>query len=485
MDETAPVRSGSLLPAAALALALMLPAVAQSAPQVTLEFESAFGEFGFYTPSFPANSIPPTGFSAPTGLDFFDAERLIIADRGNNKLQVCDLDGECRWLGNDGLGGLRNSAGVFDRPHGVEVGIDGLIAIADEDNHAVQRCDEFGTCRYSGDTATEDNRCRSSLGRWCLPQDVVFDGNTILGLDTGNNRIQVLRLSDLFVLRVISLPEGSGAGEFQQPRGMALGPDGRLVIADTGNSRIQVCDILSNQLDCSAFGGPGSRTGRFSSPVGIDVDAQGLIWVADTGNHRIQVCDADGACQAFGEPGTGPGQFDAPHDLAVHALGRVAVVDTNNNRIQLFRTEATGVAINAGMSDAWGSTETPGQGFFLTVLPNLRAMFLAHFTFDTARPADGVDAVLGDPGQRWVTALGPYSGNRAELEAELTFGGVFDALVPEPEQSAGYGRYTIEFADCMNALIRFEYTDAGLSGEIPIRRLTPDNAALCEALREQ
>ena len=38
----------------------------------------------------------------------------------------------CRWFGNDSFGG-RNTAGVFDRPHGVEVDADGLIAIADED----------------------------------------------------------------------------------------------------------------------------------------------------------------------------------------------------------------------------------------------------------------------------------------------------------------------------------------------------------------
>ena len=47
---------------------------------------------------------------------------------------------------------------------------------------------------------------------------------------------------------------------------------------------------------------------------------------------------------------------------------------------------------------------------------------------------------------------------------------------------AGNGRMTIEFADCTEGLVHYKITSTGISGEIPIQRITPDNVALCETL---
>ena len=461
-----------------LTVLVAAPALAQI--QATMEYQSQFGQFG------RRDVDPPTGFSAPTGVDFYDADRLIVADRGNLRLQSCDLQGDCFWIGGEGLG-LRNSPGTFDLPHGVEVNGDGFIAVADEDNHAVQRCTEEGNCLYSGNDATEDNKCASGLGRWCLPQDTAYNAaGQILGLDTGNHRIQVLRLSDLQVQRVHSLPEGTAVGQTDNPGGIAVDAEDRILIADTGNNRVQVCTkpAIGNTLECKAFGSKGTAPGKFNGPVGIDVDSLDRIWVADTGNNRIQVCDHQGDCVAFGEYGDGPFQFDAPQDVAVHPSGLVAVVDTNNNRIELFRTEAA-FSINAGMSDAWVNPLVDRQGFLISVWPQLHKMFLAQFTFDVARPDAGVTADVGGPGQRWVTALGDYAGARAVLSAELTTGMLFDSAEPAAVQTPGYGTYTVTFEDCEHGTIAYDFPDLDLSGEIPIERIAADNAAVCEALQGQ
>ena len=42
---------------------------------------------------------------------------------------------------------------------------------------------------------------------------------------------------------------------------------------------------------------------------------------------------------------------------------------------------------------------------------------LACLTYDTERPAETVEAVLGDVGHRWLPALEPFSGNLALCEA--------------------------------------------------------------------
>ncbi len=62
--------------------------------------------------------------------------------------------------------------------------------------------------------------------------------------------------------------------------------------------------------------------------------------------------------------------------------------------------------MNAGLNDAWFNSETSGQGFFVTVFPEIGYVSLSWFTYDTERPADHVTANLGEPGHRWLNALG-------------------------------------------------------------------------------
>ena len=141
--------------------------------------------------------------------------------------------------------------------------------------------------------------------------------------------------------------------------------------------------------------------------------------------------------------------------------------------------------INSGITDAWFNPATGGQGFLLTVFPGIRQVFLAWFTFDIARPPEDVVSNLGEAGQRWLTAQGPFDGDTAELTLFNTAGGIFDSGVPEPATDpAGLGTITLEFADCTAGLARYDMPSLGLAGEIPIQRIAPDNVPLCEALWE-
>ena len=139
--------------------------------------------------------------------------------------------------------------------------------------------------------------------------------------------------------------------------------------------------------------------------------------------------------------------------------------------------------INPGLNDAWYNPATNGQGFLITVFPTRKEIFLAWFTFDTERPPEDVTAKLGEPGHRWLTAQGPYEGDTANLTIFVTEGGVFDAAEPAVSTDLdGDGTLTIEFADCTEGLVSYEITSLGISGEIPIQRIAPDNISLCESL---
>jgi len=146
--------------------------------------------------------------------------------------------------------------------------------------------------------------------------------------------------------------------------------------------------------------------------------------------------------------------------------------------------EISTIGINAGLNDSWFNQATAGQGFFITVFPDDSEMFLAWFTYDTERPPAEVTANLGEPGHRWLTAFGNYSGDTAMLEIELTQGGVFDSATPAVSQTDD-GTIMVEFSDCENGLITYDITSANVQGVIPITRIANDNVAACEELATQ
>lgn len=140
--------------------------------------------------------------------------------------------------------------------------------------------------------------------------------------------------------------------------------------------------------------------------------------------------------------------------------------------------------INSGISDAWFDPAMPGQGFFITVFPELKLMFVAMFTFDAERPAPGVDAHIGAAGQRWFTAFGSYVDGVAELDIEMTSGGLFDASEPRPTQSNG-GSLVFEFENCEKATATYDITSIDRQGQIPLQRVSTDNVALCRRINEE
>ena len=96
-----------------------------------------------------------------------------------------------------------------------------------------------------------------------------------------------------------------------------------------------------------------------------------------------------------------------------------------------------------------------------------------------------VQAILGEPGHRWITGIGPFDGDTVSVSLELTQGGVFDTGDPPVEQSGDYGTMTVTFHDCANATLDYSITAGGVSGSMAIERIVADNVPLCQALQSQ
>jgi len=154
------------------------------------------------------------------------------------------------------------------------------------------------------------------------------------------------------------------------------------------------------------------------------------------------------------------------------------------NSISEVLAEAPILKMNPGLNDAWFNLETDGQGFLITVFPEIEQIFMAWFTYDTERPPADVTAILGEPGHRWLTAQGEYEENVATLDVYVTAGGVFDS--PKPEAvTEPYGEIMLEFSTCNVGTVTYDIPSIDRQGVILIERIVLDNVPLCYFLNSE
>jgi hypothetical protein len=140
--------------------------------------------------------------------------------------------------------------------------------------------------------------------------------------------------------------------------------------------------------------------------------------------------------------------------------------------------------MNAGLNDAWYNPETDGQGFFITVFPDLGKVSMAWFTYDTELSSEDAQANLGDAGHRWITALGPIVGNSANMDIEIASGGIFDTAtsIQRTDPPGSDGTITLTFDSCNSGTVEYDITSINRQGTVPIQRVAGDNIVICEAL---
>jgi predicted CXXCH cytochrome family protein len=175
--------------------------------------------------------------------------------------------------------------------------------------------------------------------------------------------------------------------------------------------------------------------------------------------------------------------LDAEQSYDVRVTPNDGIADgPDRTTMNLFQTESA-FTMNAGLNDAWFNSVTKGQGFFITVFPDIGYVSLSWFTYDTERPPDDVNANLGDPGHRWLNALGAYSGNQAVMDITITSGGIFDTTTEVTEVNDG--TIILTFTDCENGTVDYDIPSINQQGTVPIKRVVGDNIALCETLEQQ
>ncbi len=130
---------------------------------------------------------------------------------------------------------------------------------------------------------------------------------------------------------------GSGQGEFNLPRAVAIGKD-RLYVVDSGNFRIQVFGMDGKFI--KSFGEVGKQLGNFARPKEAEVDANGNLYVIDSAFGNFQIFDSEGQLLLFvGDRSEedGPARFKLPSGITVDEDGRIYVVDQLFRKVEVFR----------------------------------------------------------------------------------------------------------------------------------------------------
>jgi len=425
------------------------------------EYVSQFGTFG----------TDPGQFSYPAQVSVDSQGNILVADEGNQRVQICSYSGDCTVLG----GANRPD---FKAPAGVAEDMQGHIVVSE------YLADRIDVCarNVAGNCAIQFGESGYEIGQFIQPRSVAIDSqNRILVTDSLNGRIQICTQAGACTSLGSS---GTEHGPFGNPWGVDVDGHGNIIVADHEYNLVHVC---TESGSCTSFGGLGQDPGKFHLPRDVAVDYAGRIIVIEESNHRLSVCGYDGVCTTVGGLGSGDGEFNFPISVDTDDQGNVIVSDRYNQRIQIFHDpdfDSIQFQVNAGLNDAWYNPATDGQGFFITVFPDIGYISLAWFTYDTELPPMNATSHLGDPGNRWLTAIGPIEGDHALMNIELTSGGIFDTptQIARTSPPGSDGTLLLTFTDCGSGTVAYDIPSISRQGVVPIQRVANDNIALCEAL---
>lgn len=209
--------------------------------------------------------------------------------------------------GFSGDGGPGPAAQLND-PHSIGFDARGDLYIADVRNHRIRKVamqtGVITTYAGNGERLPTPDAGNVSDAPLFGPRALDFDreGNLWLALREGNAvwRIDLARGTLHHVAGTGAKGFAGDGGPakdciFNGPKGIAVGPDGRVYVADTENHVIRRIDPLRGTIERCA--GSGTRADgpdgdplacALDRPHGVFVDRDGTVLIGDSGNHRVR-----------------------------------------------------------------------------------------------------------------------------------------------------------------------------------------------------
>ncbi|MBI5230678.1 MAG: 6-bladed beta-propeller [Coriobacteriales bacterium] len=293
----------------------------------------------------PAEGDHPL-FDRPLGAAFGKDGRVYVADTGNNRIVVFGADGT--YLSSFGRFGVAKPAsgstatwtkGELNAPVAVDTDTDGNVYVADFYNDSISVFDAEGEFlrRFPDPTKPVGKGSSGQGGGGIAVTDVAVLGDRVLATDT----YQVFEFTrDGRFVRQFGRP-GTGPADLDHPNGIAIDRSGRIYVADSNNQRVAAFDAAGVPL--WRLGVPAADFTRgarpFNVPRGVAIMPDGDVIVVDALDHVLVRLSADGKQVArYGQRGVAPGELNFPNSIDVDG-DRLLVADKENNRVQVLRLE--------------------------------------------------------------------------------------------------------------------------------------------------
>jgi sugar lactone lactonase YvrE len=242
-------------------------------------------------------------FYTPIGVAADNSGHVFVADRDNSSIRMIDLNNNntvSTIAGNGSYGFQDGTAAMFGNPHGVTTDNNGHVYVADLGNNRIRMIDlnnENTVSTIAGNVNAD--YADGTAAMFAYPAGVVSDnnGHVYVG-DSGNQRIRMIDLNNNNTVSTIAGNGNSGFADgtdamFIAPSGVSVDNSGHVYVADLGNNRIRMVD-LNNGNTVSTIGGNGTAgyadgtDTMFNFPFGVTADNSGHVYVADSGNNRIR-----------------------------------------------------------------------------------------------------------------------------------------------------------------------------------------------------
>jgi GT2 family glycosyltransferase/sugar lactone lactonase YvrE len=303
------------------------------------------------------------------------------------------------------IGGHKGYAGDYgpaieawlDSPNGIVISPNGDIYFADSNNHTIRRFDASNK-----------------------PEIEPVAGNHDLGAGfSGDNGPAI-------------------SAQLDTPDGVAIAPDGDIIVADSHNDRIRRVDRPTGVIITIAGSGESGYDGddkpaveaALNTPSAVATAPNGDIYIADTLNYRVRMIDAKtglihtvagdgtpGDAENVGDGGPATAaHLNMPSDIAIdRTSGDVYIADMHHNRIR--RVDAkTGVITTIAGTGKWGYSGDDGPatqatlagpaGVAVVPLANHKVtVFIADYYNYHVR-AVGPDGVIRDLSDEGRTVFG-------------------------------------------------------------------------------
>ena len=205
--------------------------------------------------------------------------KIVLTDNKGHCVYVFDRDGNCLKE----IGGKGANPGQFLQPSGVWFLNDNEILIADEGNHRIQLINI-----QTGTVVKSFGKHGAGKGEFKNPVEVCLDDEgRIVVTESGNRRIQVLSQEGETIL----IFGDSGSEKLNKPTSCTPYKN-KFLVTDSGNNCIKVFDQSGTFLH--KFGKKGKQDGQFNWPSGKLLDNCNNLLVCDTNNHRVQQFSVDG-----------------------------------------------------------------------------------------------------------------------------------------------------------------------------------------------